>query len=94
MMDYPQEHLDALTSRLLEYERVLKLKQFKRLKTCHICETVDYRCHDCMLNGNESGGGCYNDDGRTGFDCNTQRDQRTQFNHLLKRLDDAGYEFK
>lgn len=88
-------HVNAVSARLRDYERVLKAKEFIPLEPCNICRTVDYQCRDCLFNGDDAYSGCFNPtNDRCGDGCNTKAEQRAQFKHLLKRLDECDYEFK
>jgi len=90
-----KRHLDAVSERLRKYEEALAAPKFKQLNLCNVCDTVETQCHRCLFNGSHAGySGCIGPDGKIGVTCRTKLQQRIQLKHLLKRLDERGYEFK
>ena len=85
-----------MTQYLREYEEVLASPEFVRLSSCTVCNTTKgcyMLCQWCLFNGTSPVAlGCIGK--HSGFACRSKADQLAQFRHLLRRLDESGYEFK
>jgi hypothetical protein len=99
MREYNKKHVDAISARLREYEKVLALREFNLLPWCDVCDTAKGKggsCGRCLFAVVEPDGeiistcgdGCY------GASCRTKTEQRQQFKFLLGQLSRNGYEFK
>jgi hypothetical protein len=108
--EFANIHVDAVTERLRDYERVLTKKGFEQLDRCDICSNAPYICED----GREGSGcnGClfFYEDEKTGRQmscipeepgdplsgscCYTKKQQRVRFKRLLRRLEQNGWTFE
>lgn len=107
MKNFTKKHVDAVSARLREYERVLeKGHPFETLPPCNICDTCAPPngkpcCANCLFSDpdgdNTFFGGpdwCMRWPHQIGSNCTTKAEQRKQFKHLLNLLKSNGYEFK
>lgn len=89
-------HIMVVEERLLDYEKAIAASRFKPLQNCLVCFSTDgfRQCGHCLF-GQDDLGHSFPCSGPSGTgDClEDKQKQRTQYGHLLKSLDNAGYEF-